>query len=104
MCTASRYCFMTAVLSGVGRPAGRLPLPSLRTAQARIDTAAGRFSEPRLLQPGFRRGGIEEFHGIAGRIFHQHLLSTRPGDDLVAEPSAPGAQPIDSPGHVADLD
>jgi hypothetical protein len=51
-----------------------------------------------LLEPGFGPGRLEQFYRVARRVLGDGLLAADSGDDLVAEPDAVAAQPLDGAG------
>ena len=52
---------------------------------------------------GASPGGLEQFDHVAGGVLQQDLGAARSGDDVVAEPAAGGAEPVDLAGQVGDL-
>src|SRR5215218_435626 len=48
-------------------------------------------------------GGLEQLDHVAGGVLQQDLGATGSGDDVVAEPAAGGAQPLDLAGQVVHL-
>src|SRR5215218_5438810 len=52
---------------------------------------------------GASLGGLEQFHHVAGGVLQQDLGATGSGDDVVAEPAAGGAKPLDLAGQVVHL-
>jgi hypothetical protein len=52
---------------------------------------------------GASPGGLEQLDHVAGGVLQQNLRATRSGDDVVAEPAAGGAEPVDLAGQVGDL-
>jgi hypothetical protein len=52
---------------------------------------------------GASSGGLEQFDHVAGGVLQQDLGATGSGDDVVAEPAAGGAEPVDLAGQVGDL-
>ena len=78
--------------------AGGPPKPTQPIRPHSRSTAASR----RALTAGARRGGLEQFDRVAGRVLEQDLLAARAGDDVVAERQPGGAQPLDLGGDVVD--
>src|SRR5215218_10906451 len=67
-----------------------------RWCPARCPTTAAGASLVRL-------GGLEQLDHVAGGILQQNLGAARAADDVVAEPAAGGAQPLDLAGQVVHL-
>src|SRR2546430_1632607 len=75
---------LRARLSTRGGPGSRIPSPP---------------SELRL-----RQRGLEQFDGVAGRVFEEDLLAAQSRHDVIAEGDILPAQPLDGAFDVRDLE
>src|SRR5262245_48294375 len=56
------------------------------------------------IQPGFRQGGLKQFHRIARRIVHENLPAAGSSDDVVPKMHASLPQSVDERLQIIDFD